>query len=72
MHCNIIDNGLGIFKSQDEKPKTDHQSMALTVTKERLESIAGKNTLYIGEIKNENGSIAGTKITFKIPVLTDY
>ncbi|WP_339627743.1 two-component regulator propeller domain-containing protein [uncultured Maribacter sp.] len=72
LHCNIIDNGLGIFKSQDEKPKTDHQSMALTVTKERLESIAGKNTLYIGEIKNENGSIAGTKITFKIPLLTDY
>ncbi|SEK29507.1 Two component regulator propeller [Maribacter orientalis] len=72
LHCNIIDNGLGIFKSQDEKPKTDHQSMALTVTKERLESIAGKNILYIGEIKNENGSIAGTKITFKIPLLTDY
>ena len=72
LHCSIIDNGLGIFKSQDEKPKTDHQSMALTVTKERLESIAGKNTLHASEIKNEDGSIAGTKITFKIPLLTDY
>ena len=72
LHCSIIDNGLGIFKSQNEKPKTDHQSMALTVTKERLESIAGKNTLHISEIQNEDGSIDGTKITFKIPLLTDY
>ncbi|WP_282075642.1 sensor histidine kinase [Maribacter aquivivus] len=72
LQCSIIDNGLGIFKSQSEKPKTDHQSMALTVTKERLESIAGTNTLHISEIQNENGSIDGTKITFKIPLLTDY
>ncbi|MFV1450924.1 two-component regulator propeller domain-containing protein [Maribacter sp. HS] len=72
LHCSIIDNGLGIFKSQSEKTKTDHQSMALTVTKERLESIAGKNTLHISEIKNEDGSIDGTKIAFKIPLLTDY
>lgn len=72
LHCSIIDNGLGIFKSQNEKVKTDHQSMALTVTKERLESIAGKNTLHISEIKNEDGSVEGTKIAFKIPLLTDY
>lgn len=72
LHCSIIDNGLGIFKSQNEKPKTDHQSMALTVTKERLKSIAGKNTLQISETKNKDGSIEGTKITFKIPLLTDY
>lgn len=72
LQCSIVDNGLGIFKSQSEKQKTDHQSMALTVTKERLESIAGKNSLHISEIKNEDGSIGGTKITFKIPLLTDY
>ncbi|SIR21895.1 sensor histidine kinase [Maribacter ulvicola] len=72
LQCSIIDNGMGIFRSQNEKPKTDHQSMALTVTKERLESIAGKNTLQISEIKNEDGSIGGTKISFKIPLLTDY
>ncbi|WP_405382920.1 histidine kinase [Maribacter sp. LLG6340-A2] len=72
LQCSIVDNGLGIFRSQSEKQKTDHQSMALTVTKERLESIAGKNSLQISEIKNEDGSIGGTKITFKIPLLTDY
>lgn len=46
--------------------------MALTVIKERLESIASMDTLHITELKNEDGSIEGTKITFKIPLLTDY
>lgn len=72
LHCCIVDNGMGIFKSQNEKTKTDHQSMALTVTKERLESISGKNTLHLTEIKNEDGTIDGTKITFEISLLTDY
>lgn len=72
LQCSIIDNGMGIFKSQSQKVKTDHQSMALTVTKERLESISGKNALQITEIKKEDGTIEGTKIAFKIPLLTDY
>ncbi len=72
LECSVIDNGIGIFKSQETKEKTDHQSMALTVTKERLVSISGKNALKITEIKNDNGSIDGTNITFKIPLLTDY
>lgn len=72
LHCRIIDNGMGIYKSQNEKVKTDHQSMALKVTKERLESISGPNTLQIDEIKNTDGSIGGTEISFKIPLLTDY
>jgi len=72
LHCTIIDNGMGVFKSQREKPKTDHQSMALVVTKERLESISGKNALQIAEIKKEDGTIEGTKIAFEIPLLTDY
>ncbi len=72
LHCSITDNGKGIFKSQSEKVKTDHQSMALTVTKERLESISGTDTLQLVEIKKKDGTIGGTKITFEIPLLTDY
>lgn len=72
LHCTVIDNGIGIFKSQETKIKTDHQSMALTVTKERLTSISGENALQITEIKNDDGTIGGTNITFKIPLLTDY
>jgi len=72
LHCTITDNGMGIYASQQAKPKTDHQSMALVVTKERLVSIAGADTLQITEIKEEDGTIGGTRITFAIPLLTDY
>ncbi|WP_062052687.1 sensor histidine kinase [Aquimarina longa] len=72
LHCTIIDNGQGIFQSQKNKIKTDHQSMAITVTKERLESISGKDSLHIKEITQNDNSIAGTEISFKIPLLTDY
>ncbi|WP_188112107.1 two-component regulator propeller domain-containing protein [Aquimarina sp. RZ0] len=72
LHCKILDNGLGIFQSQKAKIKTDHQSMALTVTQERLESISGKDALQIEEIIEEDSSIAGTQIAFRIPLETDY
>ncbi len=72
LYCTIVDNGMGIFKSQSEKRKTDHQSMALVVTRERLTSISGADALQIQELKNNDGTIDGTKITFKIPLLTDY
>lgn len=72
LKVTISDNGIGIFKSQKQDKKTDHQSMALKVTRERLESIAGKDTLSISELKNKDGSIAGTKIIFHIPLATDY
>jgi len=52
LHCTVQDNGLGIFQSQKTKTKTDHQSMALTVTRERLESISGKDSLHIEEFQN--------------------
>ncbi len=72
LHCTILDNGLGIFQSQKAKTKTDHQSMALTVTRERLESISGKDALEIKEIIEEDSSVGGTQISFKIPLETDY
>ncbi|WP_378186496.1 two-component regulator propeller domain-containing protein [Aquimarina sp. W85] len=72
LHCTIIDNGVGIFQSNNNKAKTDHQSMALTVTRERLDSITGKDALKIKEIILEDNSIGGTEISFKIPVTTDY
>jgi len=63
---------MGIFQSQKAKTKTDHQSMALTVTRERLESISGKDALQIKEILEDDTTVAGTEISFRIPLLTDY
>ncbi len=68
----IEDNGIGIYNSQQQKPKSDHQSMALNVTRERLESISGAGAMEIKEIKQDDGTIEGTTIVFKIPLETDY
>ncbi len=72
LHCTVLDNGQGIFESQKIKTNTDHQSMALTVTRERLESISGKDSLHIKEIINKSKTVEGTEIAFKIPLQTDY
>ncbi|MDY8134616.1 two-component regulator propeller domain-containing protein [Aquimarina sp. 2201CG5-10] len=72
LYCTVLDNGQGIFQSQKKKVKTDHQSMALTVTRERLESISGKDSLDIKEIVYDDNTVAGTEINFKIPLITDY
>ncbi|NQY06379.1 MAG: histidine kinase [Flavobacteriaceae bacterium] len=72
LHCEIIDNGIGIHQSQQAKKNTDHQSMALTVTKERIISISGKDTLIIEDLGDLDTNSSGTRVQFKIPLLTDY
>ncbi|WP_298514195.1 two-component regulator propeller domain-containing protein [uncultured Kordia sp.] len=72
LYATVTDNGVGIQQSKKNKPKTDHQSMALQVTKERIESLAGRNTLKIEDISEKDATLAGTKISFKIPLETDY
>ncbi len=72
--CEIMDNGIGIYKSQKGKENlvNVHKSMALSITKKRLkmmETILQKETsLNISEIQNENYEILGTKISLKIPL----
>lgn len=72
LYCEIQDNGVGIFTSQKNKTKTDHQSLAIAVTIERIQSISGDGAVIIKELKNSDGSVKGTKIIFKIPLETDY
>lgn len=69
LHCSIIDNGIGFKHSQHFS--SNHKSVALKVTKERIENLSKYSTLDISEI-NENNQIKGTKVTFKIPLKTDY
>lgn len=70
--CSITDNGIGINQSKLLKTKSNHQSMALQVTKERIEHLAKNNTLKINELTDKNNKLAGTKVEFKIPLITDY
>jgi sensor histidine kinase YesM len=72
LSCTIEDNGIGIHQAQQNKTNTDHQSMALRVTKERIVSISGKDTLVIEDLGDENETQSGTRVVFQIPLLTDY
>lgn len=72
LYCEIKDNGVGFYRDKKSKIKTNHQSVALEVTKERITSIAGKDTLVIKELKDENLNVTGTLVQFRIPLLTDY
>lgn len=72
LHCSIQDNGIGFEQSKLKLVDVDHQSMALEVTKERIESLSGKDSFKIEELKDNDNKVLGTIVTFKIPLLTDY
>jgi LytS/YehU family sensor histidine kinase len=72
--CTILDNGIGFEKSKEIKENlvAIHKSMALDITKKRLEmmeaSTAQKAKVEIKEIKNELGVIQGTKVVLNLPI----
>ncbi len=72
LHCGIQDNGIGYEQSLNNKKLSTHQSMALDVTKERIEIISGDKTFKIEELKGKNNMILGTLVTFFLPIITDY
>ncbi len=71
--CTVEDNGIGFQQSQIAKENTVviHKSMALDITKKRMEMIetaTGKKANFtIEELKN-NGNTAGTKVVLKLPL----
>ena len=72
--CTILDNGIGFEKSKEIKENlvAIHKSMALDITKKRLEmmeaSTAQKANVEIKEIKNDLGEIQGTKVVLNLPI----
>jgi ligand-binding sensor domain-containing protein/anti-sigma regulatory factor (Ser/Thr protein kinase) len=71
LQCRITDNGPGIFTTQQQKAKTSHHSIALEVTKERITSLANKDTLQLRELK-KNNIVLGTEVSFTIPLELDF
>ena len=71
LECIIIDNGIGIHQSKKRKTVTDYKSVALNVTKERLHIVSNKSNFKIDEII-EDTKVKGTKVSFRIPLKTDY
>jgi tetratricopeptide (TPR) repeat protein len=72
--CTIEDNGIGFHKSQKIKESlvSVHKSMALDITKKRLEmmevSTSQKANVEIEENKNNQGEILGTKVVLNLPL----
>lgn len=71
--CIITDNGIGFYKSQElkENSVTVHKSMALDITKKRLDMMESttsqKAHLSIEELLNGN-EIIGTKVVIHLPL----
>jgi sensor histidine kinase YesM len=76
IHFIIEDNGIGINRSKADKASQEvkHESLALSITEERLKLLnhnkQHKINLNIVELTNENNEVSGTSITFHIPYRT--
>lgn len=72
--CTVEDNGIGFNESKALKQHSvvAHKSMALDITKKRLEMIESttkqKTEFTIEEVKNNNGETQGTKVTLHLPI----
>jgi tetratricopeptide (TPR) repeat protein len=72
--CVIEDDGVGIGTSQELKKNSVniHKSMALEISKKRLETLEElenkKVNLRIEELKDENNNGRGTRITMELPL----
>jgi LytS/YehU family sensor histidine kinase len=72
--CTITDDGIGIDRSQALKENlvNVHKSMALDITRKRLEMMeaytAKTARVHTAEMKNESGEPAGTKVMLRLPI----
>lgn len=69
LHFTITDNGIGYTTTKNKK--NSHKSVALQITKERIQNLTPYHKFNISLLK-EQQKIKGTKICFKIPLKTDY
>ncbi|OIQ36395.1 MAG: hypothetical protein BM563_10885 [Bacteroidetes bacterium MedPE-SWsnd-G1] len=72
LEIEVIDNGVGFYSSKKKIKNVSHQSVAVALSKERITTLAGQNTTNIVELKDMNSNVVGTKVTFRIPLITDY
>ena len=73
LFVKIEDNGIGRKESEKKKMKKNHKSMALNITKERVNILnkkyKSKATVEIGDLKQEKYS--GTLVELYLPLLNE-
>jgi LytS/YehU family sensor histidine kinase len=71
LEIQVEDNGVGRFAGSSEKKESDHKSMSLGITANRLQLLdaTGKSKMDVTDLKDESGNSAGTlvKITISQP-----
>jgi ligand-binding sensor domain-containing protein len=75
IRCTIDDNGIGRVKSATYKKGKSHQSLGLSVTRERLELIndfnKGNVDVKIIDKYDESGNATGTRIEMYVPLIKE-
>jgi tetratricopeptide (TPR) repeat protein/anti-sigma regulatory factor (Ser/Thr protein kinase) len=68
--CVVTDDGIGFKKSKALKQNDikTHKSMALEITKKRLQMIGKKANVIMDEITNSSQDIVGTKVILSLPL----
>lgn len=72
--CLIVDNGIGLEKSKEAKEGsvTMHKSMALEITKKRLEIMESVTSMSANvrmeDMMDKNNELSGTKVMINLPV----
>jgi ligand-binding sensor domain-containing protein len=77
LNCEISDNGIGRTRAAQLKieRKAGHQSVAMDVTKARLEALFTEKSvqpLEISDILNEKSEVCGTRVLVQIPILFNF
>jgi len=73
LSCIIEDNGVGRKKAAEvnKAHKAGHQSTAIAVTKQRLESLRGNkkySAFHIEDVLNDHREVNGTRVTLRMPL----
>lgn len=63
---SVKDNGKGF---SDKQTQTEHKSLALKITKQRLEQYNANSTIVFENVISEKGAILGAKISFEMPYI---
>jgi sensor histidine kinase YesM len=71
LRCKVVDNGIGIKASLEKQKQRQHESKAISITKERLSLLDNEeNTeiiFSINEILDELNNSIGTEVIIQIP-----
>lgn len=76
LECSVDDDGVGRQRAQALKSKTvtQHQSVGLKVTQERLQLIGQRNGqvtgVFVIDKQDEHGQPTGTKVIIRLPLIT--